>query len=218
MAATELSATTTARRHAHAGGLAVMIARVYALLWVVTLAAAAATASLGLTDAVRGLLRLSLSGDTTPGPSPRVFAVVALHNLPVCGWPLLLPAAGAYRSRRCKFAATGLVAGAVTANAALVGAALGAYGTRLLPYVPQLPLEWLALAGGAAGWAAQRSASDRRARTLAAGVVVAAVLAAAALESYAVPHGRDAHPAAPRVNPQGGQHRRRTDKYMQGHG
>ena len=70
-----------------------------------------------------------------------------------------------------------------------MGAALGAYGAPLLPYLPQLPVEWGGLALGVSAWLVQR----RRALTVAEGlgllVLIAGVLlCSGALETVAVPH------------------------------
>ena len=66
---------------------------------------------------------------------------------------------------------------------------LGAYGVALLPYIPNVPLEWAALALGASAWLVQR----RRPLTLREGfvwlaLIVGVVLCAATLETVAVPH------------------------------
>ena len=75
------------------------------------------------------------------------------------------------------------------ANTLPVGAALGAYGTALLPYIPQLPLEWAGLAAGYAELAAKTSASDQhpRARGWLA-IIGGLLLTAAVVETVAVPH------------------------------
>lgn len=162
--------------------------RVYVSLWVVTLLAGAAVASFGLGGLARHWLGLRLDPAVTAPPSLPAVGSLAAHNLPVCGWPLLLGAAGAGRSRRRCLFAHGLVAAALALNVSLTGVAFGAYGTRLLAYVPQVPLEWLALAAGAAGWLSVNAGADRRIQALAAALTTAAVLAAAVVETYAVPH------------------------------
>jgi len=65
----------------------------------------------------------------------------------------------------------------------------GVYGTALLAYIPQLPLEWGGLALGASGWLVQR----RRALTASEGIgvfvlIACVLLCAAALETVGVPH------------------------------
>lgn len=188
MAATELNTPRAARTCRRPPGLGSTVAFTYLVLWAVTLTAAATTRALDLTGPARGVLGARLSPSATPAATLSGVAVLAVHNLPICGWPLLLPAAGASRTRKSRLAAHALVAGSLMANAVLVGAAFGAYGPRLLAYTPQLPVEWLALAAGAAGWLTRRARYDRQTRVMAAVLVLAAVLAAAALETYAIPH------------------------------
>jgi hypothetical protein len=75
------------------------------------------------------------------------------------------------------------------ANVVPVACALGGYGVALLPYVPQLPLEWAALAVGYGSWIYERRgpvAPAQRLQLL--GVLTALLFAAGALESYTVPH------------------------------
>ena len=129
--------------------------------------------------------------DPALNPSPGLGDVLALvaHNLPIAAWPILLGVIGANRSARGRIAADGLVGAALIANTAPVGAALAAYGPRLFPYIPQLPLEWAALTLGTSTWLMQR----RRPLQLAEGIALfaltaALVLIAAVLETVAVPH------------------------------
>jgi hypothetical protein len=187
MVAAELNATRSASAMGRCG-VAHTVALIYIGVWTLTLAVALATCVLGVALPIRALLGLRLSPTATGAPTPVRVAALALHNSPVCGWPLLLVTAGARRSRRWTSAAHALVAGSLCANAALVGVALGAYGPALLAYAPQLPLEWLALAAGGAGWLAQHARFERRERVRLALLVLYAVVAAAVLEVYAVPH------------------------------
>jgi hypothetical protein len=72
-------------------------------------------------------------------------------------------------------------------NALRVGLAAGRWQTHLLPYVPQLPLEWLAAATAANAWLTLRDPGPTR--TLAhLAAVLALVAAAAAVETTATPH------------------------------
>jgi len=161
----------------------------YAGVWAVTLAfaAGAAVGGAGVRASVRHLLGLSLK----PDPEPQLGHVLALaaHNIPIVGWPLLLGVMGAHRCRLGRSVADTAVAAYVVANTLPVGAALSAYGSSLLPYVPQLPIEWGGLALGACGWLMQR----RQALTFTEGLSVFALLAgvlvcAAVVETVAVPH------------------------------
>lgn len=74
-------------------------------------------------------------------------------------------------------------------NVVIVGVALGAYGHPLLAYIPQVPMEWAALALGASAWLMQR----REPLTVREGLAMFAVIAglllcAAVIETVAVPH------------------------------
>jgi hypothetical protein len=120
---------------------------------------------------------------------------LAVHNLPIAAWPLLLGVVGAHHSHIGRGVADSLLAGCLAVNVLPVGAALGAYGPALLPYIPQLPLEWAALAAGASAWLLQR----HRTLTVREGLALLALtscmlLPAAVLETYAVPH--EGHAAA----------------------
>ena len=165
--------------------------RAYGTIWVATLTSAVVV---GLSGAsvralVRHLLGLHLGPEWNPAPSvARVFALVA-HNVPIAAWPLLLGVVGAHRHHLARRIADILVVACMIVNVVPVGATLGAAGSALLPYIPQLPFEWAGLAFGAGAWVAQR----KRALTVAEGLTVLAMtsgvlLAAAALETLAVPY------------------------------
>lgn len=164
----------------------------YAAVWGVTLLCAGVVALTGgpLQEPVRGLLGLRLNPSRTVRPELAHALALAAHNIPVCCWPLLLGVIGAHRSPVGRRLADVLVAGSVTVNVMQVGLALGAYGLPLLPFVPQLPFEWAALALGATGWRLQRA----RPLTVRQGVsllMVAVLLLVFAgfLETFAVPRG-----------------------------
>jgi len=162
---------------------------VFLALWAVTFAGAGLAGLLG-PRLVRAWLRLVLSASANPRPCVGHILGLAAHNLPICVWPLLLGALRLSDGSPWRRAADVLVIGCALANVAPVAAALGGYGRGLLPFIPQLPLEWAALAVGYGSWAAERdrslTARDRLALLV---VLTALVLAAAALETYAVPHG-----------------------------
>ena len=83
-----------------------------------------------------------------------------------------------------------LVGAVVTLNALRVGLALGRYGTELIPYIPQLPIEWLALALSTSAWiAARHDAQLQTLRTRALQTLLAAATAAA-IEALLTPHAR----------------------------
>jgi hypothetical protein len=188
MVARELSAPArrTERRWLPTGlGVAWLYA--YAGVWAITLAVGAAVSTVGLRPSVRHWLGLALK----PDAAPQLGGVLALaaHNIPIASWPLLLGVLGAHRNRHARRVTDGFLLVWLIANTLPVGAALGAYGAPLLPYLPQLPVEWGGLALGASAWLVQR----RRALTVAEGLGLLALIAgillcSAALETVAVPH------------------------------
>ena len=163
----------------------------YATIWASTLSVALLVSLCGhpLVHPARELLALSLTPQVNPPPHLGHVLALAAHNVPVAAWPLLLGVVGAHRNRLARRVADALVVAYITANALPVSVALGAYGPPLLPYIPQLPLEWAGLALGASAWLVQR----RRALTVREGLlwlalIVCALLCAGALETFAVPH------------------------------
>lgn len=189
MVAAELRPPARTRRCRLPAGLAKTWLCAYAGIWTLTLvfAVGVGVGTVGVRASVRHLLGLTLE----PDPAPRLGHVLdlAAHNIPIVGWPLLLGVMGAHRSRLGRSIADTAVAACVFANMLPVGAALGAYGTVLLPYVPQLPLEWGGLALGACGWLAQRreALSLREALGLFA-LIVGVLVCAAVVETIAVAH------------------------------
>jgi hypothetical protein len=102
---------------------------------------------------------------------------------------LLLGVVGAHRHRLSRRVADSAVLACIIVNTVPVGAALGGYGGALLPYIPQLPIEWAGLALGASAWLLQRDRSLAVPEGLAIFVLTAGVLLCAALvETVAVPH------------------------------
>jgi hypothetical protein len=174
-----------------AGGLPRACVRAYTAIWAQTLGLAAAVALSGaaLGAPTRQLLALRLSAEATPAPSVARVIELFAHNLPIAAWPLLLGAAGARQHPLARRVADTAVLACIALNALPVGAALGAYGVPLLPYIPQLPLEWAALALGAGSWLAHRNhPMSLRTGFIMFAVVGSALLAAATLETVAVPH------------------------------
>lgn len=160
-------------------------------LWLATCTGALVVALGGrdVQQAVRGLLGLALAARGNPVPSAARAATIADHNISTSAWPLLLGPLGA-RGRGWSRALSDIVLAAwLLVNAVPVGAAVGAYGARILPYLPQLPLEWSGVAVGASAWLVERrrvlSVWERMAGT---GTMAAALVCAAVLETWAVPH------------------------------
>ena len=78
-------------------------------------------------------------------------------------------------------------------NAVAVGFALGRWRSALIPFVPQLPVEYLAAATAAAAWLDARRHAPARGPQLAAANAVATIglaAAAAAIEVLLTPHAR----------------------------
>ena len=160
------------------------------LLWLVTgLAALAAATVLPVAHLARALLALRLRAATNQVPSAGHAIALTAHNVQVSGWPLLLPVLGAHRHDRARSLADAGVALSIALNGTLVGLAIGAYGARLFPYIPQLGLEWGGVALGGAGWMlARRGGSSVRTILVVAGLLIAALGTAAIVETVAVPH------------------------------
>jgi hypothetical protein len=188
MVARELSPASCRRLPA---GLAGAWTRAYACIWIATLGFALVVALVGepFVSTTRHVLGLSLSADRNPRPDVEHVLALVVHNIPIFAWPLLLGVTGAHRDPLSRRAADTLLLACVTVNTLQVGAALGAYGTALLPYVSNVPVEWAGLALGASSWLVQR----RRALSFHEGIVwlaltAGALLCAATLETMAVAH------------------------------
>jgi hypothetical protein len=172
----------------------------YAAIWTATLTAAfvVALAWQTLARPVQQLLGLRLTPYTNPPPDIERVMALAAHNIPIAAWPLLLGVMGAHRSPRGRRIADCLVLACIVANILPVGAALGAYGVALLPYIPQVPLEWAGLALGAGSWLVQRQSPLTAGEGWRWFALISVVLvAAAALETFAVPHRSGDAPAGP---------------------
>jgi hypothetical protein len=155
-----------------------------ATVWLLT-AAAAGMGTLAPALAPAGHPHPTLHG--TLGDALSILAT----NLRLLSVPFLLVLLGFRRGRCTRHIGDALVAGLVTVNACRVGLALGRFGSRLVPYIPQLPVEWLALALSTAAWMSARE-EHRPVRSLVvpASQVAATAIVAAALETWVTPHAR----------------------------
>ncbi len=162
-------------------------ARVYFAIWLVTLCSAAiASLSPALGRDVRDALALSFE----PLPATLIAATsVFLANTATLLAPLALAALVTPSVSRLRgVLGTGLVAFSLFPNVVTVGLALGAYGPRLLPFLPHLAVEWLALAVTTTTWLLALRTPLAGARLLQLGFVVALLSAAgAAVETYVGP-------------------------------
>jgi len=175
--------------HRERRGLTACMLLTLAAVWLLTAAAALITATVPAAGRLaRHTLDLPLRPASTPTPWRMVD--IALTNALVISVPLLLRLlVGERPGRAARRRSAGLLVVWLAGNVIPVGAAIGAYGTPIVSYLPQLPLEWAALAMALAGYRHARP-SERRGAVLALGAAVIAVTltAAAALETYATPH------------------------------
>jgi hypothetical protein len=182
MGATELTPTTgiaagerRARVHAR------LIAVAYAGMWVLTcLGAAIGSAAPGL--APGGQPHPTLHG------TPSEFASIAIANARVLSAPFLLALFRFPANRRSRQLADLVVVVLLGGNALRVGLALGRDRGALLPYLPQLPAEWLAAALAAAAWLALRTGARDRTGIAYLAAVLVLIAAAAAIETICTPH------------------------------
>lgn len=116
---------------------------------------------------------------------------IAIANTRVLSAPFLLAVFRFPSDRRWRQLGDLLVVVLLGGNAARVGLALGRDRGALLPYVPQLPLEWLAAALAAAAWLTLRTGARKRTGLAYVGAVLVVVAAAAAIETICTPHARE---------------------------
>jgi len=115
-------------------------------------------------------------------------AGILATNLRVLAAPYLLAAFRWPNSTRARTLGDVIVAAVVLENTLTVGLAIGRYGAQLIPYLPQLPLEWAALATSAAAWITARADPRARALFAYAAATLALAIAAAACEVLLTPH------------------------------
>ncbi len=157
--------------------------------------ALASTAVLGLTvlGVLMALIDPTLAGDTAPHAALAGSVADALwilqHNLRVLAVPFLLAGLRFPASRLGRRSGDAIITGMVAASTIPVGSALGRWQERLVPYLPQLPLEWAALTVATSAWLAARhgQASVRELAVIGASTAVLLV-GAAGLETWCTPH------------------------------
>jgi len=149
----------------------------------------------GLTGAgvVLGAIDPGLAGSTHPHPTligtPGEAASIFTNNLRVIAAPFALWALGFGSSRVARAIGDVLVFGLAAVNTLNVGVELGRWGTQLVPYVSQLPLEWSALAIALFAWLTGREQrTSRRRMAMLAATVIALLATAAILETWCTPH------------------------------
>ena len=160
--------------------------------WTVLLAVAGICA---LMPAARWLahheLALALHLRIRPAPRPTIGAAgwLLANNLRATAWPLIPVLARAQRPDWLRRVIHAAVLASVAANLLPVGAAIGVYRDRLVPYLPHLPFELYAITTGPVAWmiSTRRPLTRRQLATIAASMIGALVVAAV-LETWAVPH------------------------------
>jgi hypothetical protein len=110
----------------------------------------------------------------------RVFAAPFL--LAVCRWP------SHHVTRRLGCA---IITTLIGENAIAVGLELGRWRAQILPYLPHLPAEWLALSTASAAWLAACQGAERRTVTRYAAAVLILAVVAAGCETLLTPRAPD---------------------------
>jgi hypothetical protein len=155
----------------------------------------AGTAVLGTTLAA-GLIAVldpAVSASTAPHPtltgSLTDWLAITSENLRVLAAPFLLWLLGAHNSRLGRRAGDAVVLVVIAVNAIPVGIALGRWPGRLIPYLPQLPLEWAALIVAVSAWLAIRTTTAGRHQVaVLASATAMLMLVGASLETWGTPH------------------------------
>ena len=158
--------------------------RAYALIWAVTLTAAALTVFIpGAASVARDAFGFRLE-KPDPGSLREAARYFGANVRVVTAVLLMAWARGRLGSLR--YVIDGAVAIIIVSNGALVGAALGAYGLRTVPWLVHLPAEWAALACVLATYAGTSPATSTAMFATAAAGANLLLAAAAVLEGYAV--------------------------------
>ena len=157
------------------------IAVAYAGMWVLTCLGTV------IGRAVPGLAPGGQPHPTLHG-TPSDFASIAIANARVLSAPFLLALFRFPSDQRSRQLGDLIIVVLLGGNALRVGLALGRDRGALLPYLPQLPLEWLAAALAAAAWLTLRTGARKRTGLAYVAAVLVLVAAAAAIETICTPH------------------------------
>jgi len=156
-------------------------------------AAAGAVIALTAVGALLEMIAPAVAGNTRPhatltGSLSDAAAILA-HNLRVLATPFLCVALRFPDSRPGRHAGDLLVLAITALSAIAVGIELARWNTVLLPYVPQLPVEWTALTTAVTAWLTARDGTAaRRAVSELAVLTTVLLLVAVCLETWCVPH------------------------------
>jgi hypothetical protein len=155
-------------------------------------AAAACVWLLTASGVLLALFAPALASSTHPHPTLHgtlgELASVAANNLRVLAAPFLLTVFRWPGGRMTRRLGDLVIATLIAENTIAVGLALGRWGDRLLPYVPQLPLEWTALGIAGAAWLTARDGSRGRVLACYALATLGLTISAAAVEVDFTPH------------------------------
>ncbi len=140
-----------------------------------------------------GVLAPGLAGNVRPHPALTgtlgTAAGIFANNLGLLAVPFALCLLGYNTDRVSRHTGDLLLLVLVTVNALRVGVELGRWRGQLIPYVPQLPLEWTALAIAASVWLTARTQTiNRRHLMILAAATVLLLTTAAAVETWGTPH------------------------------
>jgi hypothetical protein len=157
--------------------------------------AAATGTVVGLTAVglMLGTIDPALAGRTPPHPvlTGTVGATLTIleNNVRVLAVPFLLSAFRFPATRIGRYAGDLLIVGVTAANSVAVGVELGRWHDRLIPYIPQLPLEWAALTVAGCAWLVARKNNTHACElTVLASITVLLLIGAASLETWCTPH------------------------------
>ena len=143
-----------------------------------------------------GVLLAQLAPALAPSTHPHAtlhgtlgeLASVIANNLRVLAVPFLLTVFRWPGGRLTRRLGDLLIVALVAENTIAVGLAVGRWGDRLLPYVPQLPFEWTALGIAGAAWLSGRDGGRPRELACYALATFALTISAAAVEVDFTPH------------------------------
>lgn len=164
-----------------------------------TAALVAVTALAAIAGTVDPALVPSTPPHPTLHPSLAAAASILANNARVLALPYGLVLLRLEDLRWGRVLGTAVIAAVLAVNAVIVGLELGRWQSRLIPYLPHLPLEWAAAGVAASVWARALTPRRRdpgdpsregRARRLAVTAAVTLLLlgAAAAIEVLLTPH------------------------------
>ena len=133
--------------------------------------------------AIAAIIAPGLAGSTRPHPTltgslSDVLGILA-NNLRVLAVPFLLWLLRFQDSRVGRMVGDGVMLALAGVSTVTVGIALGRWRTRLIPYLPHLPVEWAALIVAVATWLLIRGGHASGRQLLALGGTVAVLLCAA---------------------------------------